>query len=110
MPGVEGCFFHDPSTAVARSEAGRKGAAESNRRRKKTFDVPVLETAADARALLAELPRLVLSGEIEHTAARTVTATVRQFLDALKAEQADDNTERLEKMARTIADLKADLE
>ena len=74
------------------------------------FTLPDLESIADARKLLGRLPGLVARAELTASEAGVLARSANDFVKAVKAEEANDNQERLEAMAAKIAELRAKMD
>jgi hypothetical protein len=96
------CFVHDPDCREQVRAAGRKGAAESHRRRVLASETePVqLETAEDVRAVLSDTIHKLRVGEMDRATAGSVSYACQL---ALRAIDVRDTQRRLDALEQKLA-------
>src|SRR2546422_1308815 len=91
------CFGHDPARGLDRSAAGTRAGYISASRRRRGIDVGELNSAADAKRIVARLVVAIAAGELPAAQGRAALSALETWL---KAYDMDELEQRLAELGR----------
>lgn len=105
MNGSDFCFFHDPATADARREAGRKGGSRSKIASTKVLpeDTPdiKIESIKDIETLIAATISQVRRGDLAPSVSNAVCQLINAWTKILEIGELEERMRRLEAAVET---------